>query len=83
MCPAQNTSHGVWIIFSFMVTGSSSMVLNVPALNMAWLLPDPAMISTSPLWSRVEWMPLTRYLAGMLSLVHSPYLASYARWVIW
>ena len=54
MCPAQNRSHGVWISRSFMVAGLSSRVLNVPALKNAWSFPDPAMISTSPLCSRVE-----------------------------
>ena len=50
--------------------------MNVPALKYAWLLPDPAMMRTSPLDSRVEWMPFTRNLTGMFSLVHSPYFAS-------
>ena len=49
MCPAQNRSHGVGISFSCIVTGFSSSVLNVPASKNAWLFPDPAMISTSPL----------------------------------
>src|ERR1035441_1646377 len=41
------------------------------------------MIRTSPLLSSVEWMPLTRNLAGIFSLVQSPYLqrrSSGAHW---
>ncbi len=76
ICPAQNRSQGVWMTRMRMVLGLSSRVLKVPALKNAWLFPDPAMISTSPLWSRVEWMPFTRNLPGISSLVQSPYLAS-------
>ena len=72
MCPAQNRSHGVWMSRIRMVRGLSSRVLNVPALKNAWLFPEPAMISTSPLCSRVEWMPFTWNWGGMSSLVHSP-----------
>ena len=52
-CPAQNASQGVDTELNVFDAGSHTLVLNVPASNVALSLPEPATSSTFPVCSSV------------------------------
>jgi hypothetical protein len=57
-------SVGVAIFLNSSVFGSQRSDSNLPASKLPTLLPDPAMISTLPVYSSAAWTALTRMFAG-------------------